>query len=465
MVNGLFEKFAKLDPRVMVLRGPPGCGKTSLAELVYWEAQRRNWETYAVVGLQISSFDWKSLVTSRLTLDVAKLEKSERNVLLVIDDIQSMYCGCEDAAYEAEAKMARASGAEVPAKPQPECNKCCRVNALLHWLCRGSLGSIHVLITAVYYDMGYAASPSYMSAFHPVGLQTLMWKREEAISCFDRMIESCDHEGKVRAVKACMEKILSLCETPHGFHIGLVRKMTAIALEIPHTADGDLEAAALRALAFKSDLMRFFPLAGNSSRNRIDESERKGLVALLRSPGPINADLLGARLKRDFLRICIVCDVSPPGGGVQDTVLVQIMSPLARRSICQIYFATEATSMFPSVSDLVVGTVKMFSSERLREMTRASTASLRLRLGKEIGIQHEFYRAMMQVIPIGCECVPETTDPGNVVVSGCDQCVFDAEVLGTRTADDDWNSTFHIFFLFFFFQLLHLFFNRFERKS
>jgi hypothetical protein len=394
--------FDDLTPgKVMVIRGPPGCGKTSLAQLALWEAEARGWGIYPVLAKSIQSFDSKTMATTFFSLDVDELARSVRDVLIVIDDIQRLYSPCPDRVGTAACM----------------CDKCHLINDLLEWLSRGKRGKIRVLLTAVYYHMGFSSSPSDMRALPRVPMTTVMWAREDAIALIEKLIRESKEERQ-DAVRACREKILSLCETPFGFHIGLVRKMTSIALAAVDSSN--MEGSVLRALAYRHNMTRFFPLASESESKAwaISKEEERGLALLLRSPVPISSKLLGSRLEREFLRLCVVYDASALDGsqascgGASDGTMVALLCPLARRSISFIFFQTESTKMLGAVKDLVMATVVKFSPARLQEMIKASPASQRLRLGKEIGIQHEFYRSLMQVIPVGCECVPEITDPG-----------------------------------------------------
>lgn len=395
VINGIFEDLT--PKKVMVICGPPGCGKTSLAQLTMWEAKTRGWTIFPVSARSIQSFDGMTLVTTNLSLDVYELAMSGRDVLIVIDDIQSVYSNCSN----------------IVGTDACRCKKCDVIFALLEWLCRGRRGNIRVLITAVYLFRGLRAAPSPMTGLPRLPMTTIMWTREDAIALIDKVIGmNGNEEEKMSAVRACQEKILSLCETPFGFHIGLVRKMTNIALEAE--VGPNLEASVLRALASKKiDLSRFFPLDGLGSC-KIGEREKRGLALLLRSPVPISSALLGNQLRRELVHSCVVYDESVFNHRLREGQMVALMSPLARRCVGCAFFKTEPTETFPAVKDLVMATLIKFSSARLQDMIKASPASQRLRLGKEIGIQREFYRSLLQVLPVGCECVPEISDPGKL---------------------------------------------------
>lgn len=251
-------------PSTLLLRGPPGCGKTSLATLVMEHVESQlGWDVLAFRGSEF--VDFKSSVLTFTTREVS-LPTITRDTLLVIDDVQDMYQ--HDAALQ-----------------------------FLSELVRGRLGNtLHVLMTAVYRS-DTSGSPIDMAFFEKLPLEDLFVSSTEANMCFEEVLlsrKSSQHPHTADVLRGFKDKFLSLCTTPFGIHLGPMRFL----LELCHSMSSRLEPTAI-----EKEVLTFLgnPLTAKGTRRffnfdvdgaSLPTKERNDWILILRSAGPVRVSQL-----------------------------------------------------------------------------------------------------------------------------------------------------------------------------
>ncbi len=407
----------------LVLRGPPGSGKTSLFAKEFFESHK-GWDVIALHSSDLRVENNELRIGTGERERILSRSAIPNNLLLVVDDIQKLYAQAEIPATECDVSEAASSLKRVALEGHTgKAGKdACRFDLLHGLISRTTDGAafgkqVKVVATSVYRG-GTSSSPIAMETLEKLPLEYLFMTVEEATSLAERRLAvfslAKPPACAIEALRECMPPILTLAETPYGIHVGPFRHMLDTLLQ-DLVKEKDRSRDAFKELVMEkiggvsvSAMGRFFDLhlePGAMAAVHMDAwSELLGNIAASADQGaPLRQAVLTRSLK-EAVRAGVVLERVVGG-----TLRYSLLTPLAQRVLCDRIFGRPSGAP-ESLAGLLVRCVQLMRATTLRGIWKASDAGW-----KETGLQHLLFGCLLRSLPACVNVVPERTTPGEFV--------------------------------------------------